>query len=239
MIVTKKILIFLALLLIIWGRCVAANLQIDPLGIQLAPPHPVDSITLSNWGDSPILIQVKAYTWQQQGGKDIYTETQNLLITPPIVFIKPGQQQLLRLGWIKQAFPAQEEQALRLYIQQVPAQTSSNLQEKSSVMISLRIGIPVFIEPLILAQPELHWQIKPGKNNKLILSVENTGNMHVKIVHIDLAYNGQLLSGFDTFQYLLPHQTHSWEITQPRKSHAPWKVTTKIDSGILAPVIIN
>jgi fimbrial chaperone protein len=232
----KKLLyIFLTLL---WeSDCYSADMGLQPLGAQLSSRQPIASFTLTNRSSEPMLIQTHVYAWTQQQGQDIYNSTHDLLVTPPIISIPPGQEQLLRIGWLN-PFPQQQEQAYRLYIQQISTNPSIHNESKNGVMISLRIGLPVFIQPTLESKPQLSGYIQTRKNNQIRVSIKNTGNAHAKIVRIELVNNEQLLPVIETFKYILPHQTQSWLIKKPKNLQPSWRLMAITDLGIQIPIVL-
>lgn len=212
----------------------AADLQVQPLGVQLSANRPVAAMILSNDDKNPIVVQVKAYIWQQKEGHDVYTPTKDLLVTPPVITVPAGDQQLLRVALLQGNFPAQQERAYRLYIQQVPTQLSK-AKDEEGIFVVLRLGLPVFVQPLVPPKLELQWQLKTLKNGKQVLLAKNLGNIHEKITQIELQ-KGSSKTTIETFTYLLPGQSQSWPILAKNTEQGTLSVVATTDQGVLAPV---
>ena len=76
----------------------------QPGSLLIWPVNPViegdaraAALWLENPGKAPITLQVRIYAWTQQDGGNAYAEQDEVIGTPPIVSIEPGQRQLVRL----------------------------------------------------------------------------------------------------------------------------------------------
>ena len=83
----------------------ASPLSAQPTGsILLWPVNPViegdaraAALWLENPGELPITLQVQIYSWIQEDGRNVYANQEEILGSPPIVSIQPGERQLVRL----------------------------------------------------------------------------------------------------------------------------------------------
>lgn len=183
----------------------AAALQISPTRITLTAKNPINFFTLRNEGDMPVLIQLNPLAWSQENGKDIFTSTKHILITPPVASINPGKSQIIRLG-LRHKNHAVDEQAFRIIVEEVPLL----LQKKSlGVRILLNLSVPVFIKPIKDQQHHLAWQVQKMGKNKLKLHLFNDSNRHIQLVHLTIASKHTLVNQ-PIFAYLLPHQVKTW-----------------------------
>ena len=95
-------LLFFALMLLVIAPPPAAAQQ--PGSILIWPINPViegddraAALWLENPGKAPVTLQVRVYAWAQLDGRDAYAPQDEVLGTPPIVSIQPGERQLIRL----------------------------------------------------------------------------------------------------------------------------------------------
>jgi len=71
--------------------------SITPVAIEINDEVKINSITYTNTSKFEVLVQPSQKLWTQEGGKDKYTDTSDLLIVPSFVKIAPGQKQVFRV----------------------------------------------------------------------------------------------------------------------------------------------
>ncbi len=65
------------------------------------------AMTVRNDGDDAVVIQASLLSWaQDESGQDVYTPTNEALVTPPIMTIPPGGEQIVRVGLRRAGRPA-------------------------------------------------------------------------------------------------------------------------------------
>src|SRR5258708_1161321 len=92
------ILTFWLLLYLSCSTAYATELSISPVRLDLAAEHPIASLTLTNSGNQPTIFQITPKKWTQSNGKNLLTNTDEILVTPPIVTILPNSSQVIRVG---------------------------------------------------------------------------------------------------------------------------------------------
>lgn len=206
---TLQITALCALTLLAPGLSNAADWEIDPVRIELSPNHSTEAVVLKNNSDQPTSIQIQAVAWTQLDGKDVYTPTRELLISPPIVTIPAKSEQILRVGLRRLADP-DKELSYRINLQELPPPSISGF---SGVQVALRIGLPVFVQPQKgQAVAKMAWNVSLTSGNQLKVSVQNQGNAHVQISDFALYAPGsnKLVSGESGSHYVLAGQIHEW-----------------------------
>lgn len=206
------------------GLSAAAEWNVDPVRVELSADQQTAAIIIRNESDQPSSLQIQAVTWTQVDGKDVYTPTRELLVSPPVVTIAPKSDQVIRVALRRQADPSREL-SYRIKLQELPVQPSP---EFTGVAVALRIGLPVFVQPLKgEARPILAWSVAQLPNNVLKVAVTNQGNAHVQISDFALYNPGseQPITAEAGSNYVLPGQSQQWLLkTEP---------TEKISSGRL------
>ena len=76
----------------------AGSFQVNPVNIILPTDRQAASLTIKNSDAAPVSVKATAYAWTQQDGRGVYSETTNLIISPPIFTIPAGATQLVRTG---------------------------------------------------------------------------------------------------------------------------------------------
>src|SRR5206468_11183845 len=129
--------IFAALLLAVVtpaGAASAGSVQIDPVSIEL--PHDRNSASLSvrNRDSQPISMRVRVYRWSQANGEDVYQDSEDLVVSPPIFTIAPDHRQLIRIG----PRTAAAGTAYRIVLEEIPPA----VREGTGIRVALRINLP-------------------------------------------------------------------------------------------------
>ena len=104
-----------ALALSSWSK--AQALTISPVLVELSPDRRITSITLSNPADHPVSFQTQILAWSQLEGSDVYADSDELIVVPPIAVIKAGESQVFRVTF--RAAPDPQERAYRLIFEDV------------------------------------------------------------------------------------------------------------------------
>ena len=160
----------------------AASLQISPVMINLRAAQTATGISLQNDGDTPIYGQVRVFLWDQKGGDDVLTPTDELIASPPVMQIAPKSTQTIRLVR-RSAAAAGPERQYRVLIDEVP--TSAEARE--GVSIKLQYSVPVFVAATAPdVAPQLAWQFF-RRDGAWFLRVTNSGTLHAQIGATTLA----------------------------------------------------
>ncbi|MEO6922116.1 MAG: fimbria/pilus periplasmic chaperone [Collimonas sp.] len=188
------------------GNAAAASFNVNPIGFDLTTERSTGVLQIRNTGDEPVRIQVDAVDWSTDGRKEVLSETDALLLNPPIFAIAPGQVQFLRFG-LRHQENSSTEKSYRLLIDEVPPSGP----QAPGLRTLLRVSIPVFIGPKI-SQEKISWQLKREAGD-LLLVAANEGNVHRKIIQIQLSNaDGKDSLQINTPAYVLPGQRKEWSL---------------------------
>lgn len=119
----------------------AASLQVSPILLEFAPQEQTQALWLRNTGSVPLRAQVRVQRWTQAEGEDQLASTRELVASPAMVEVAPGERQLVRIVR-PQLAPIAQEQAYRLIVDELPGDRQ---EESSGLQFLLRYSIPVFI----------------------------------------------------------------------------------------------
>lgn len=184
-------------------------MSVDPIRIELSPEQPTAAINVRNDSDQPTSIQIQAVAWSQVDGKDVYTPTRELLVSPPIVTIAPKGEQVIRTALRRKADVA-NELTYRIYLQELPSQPQPGF---TGLRLALRIGLPVFVKPQQgKAAPKMAWSISLAPDNSLKITLQNEGNAHVQVSDFALYVPGgdKPITGESGSTYVLAGQVREW-----------------------------
>lgn len=190
------------------GTVEAANFGISPLRAELSPAQRTAALTLRNHGDEAVVVQAQAVSWSQVGGQDVYEPTNDLIITPPIFTVLGGALQVVRVG-LRRSPDAERELSYRVFLQEVPGPPKLGAP---GVQMALRIGLPVFVVPVVPVKSDLRWRVEHATKDTLRVSAQNAGNAHVQIIDFRLTPAGSEKSIAETegSAYLLTGQNKEW-----------------------------
>lgn len=189
----------------------AGSFSANPVRLSLPAGATSTSLVLENKGDQPVTVQASTASWTQEGGRDVLTATQDLVISPPIFKIAPGATQTVRVGLLRAPDPTREL-TYRLFLQEVPPPPEPGQQ---AVSVALQLALPIFVQPPgpTRATPKLVWAAKPADGDALELSLANEGTAHVQLVDAKLAAeDGTVVAEVTARAYVLPGQAQSWRV---------------------------
>lgn len=189
----------------------ASGLQVSPIGLHLAASEQAQAMWLTNTGSETLHAQVRVFRWTQADGKDVLEASKDLVVSPPMVTIAPGDRQLVRV--IRQVAPPTDgnETAYRVVVDELPVGGT----DKTGLKFVLRYSVPVFLapagDPTVHAALEATVETTPDGNR---LRVRNTGSGHAQVADVTQQEGGgkstDLLPGL--VGYALPGSTMSWPL---------------------------
>lgn len=204
----------------------ASGLQVSPIGLRLSSAAQADALWLTNTGSEPVHAQVRVFRWSQVEGKDVLEPSRDLVVSPPMVTIAPGDRQMVRV--IRQVpAPPATEASYRVIVDELPIDAGG----QPGLKFVLRYSVPVFLTPA--GDPPVRTALQASWDNSPdgpMLRVSNAGNGHAQIA--DVAWHGAkgqhavLLAGL--VGYALPGSTMSWHLPQGA-SHAGGAVKARIN----------
>jgi fimbrial chaperone protein len=203
-------------LLLTSGTLLASGLQVSPVSLNLKAVQNADGLWLSNTGSNALHAQVRVYHWTQQDGTEQLTPSRGLVISPPMLEIKPGEKQLIRV--IRVGAPPSGanavEDAYRLAIDELPVDSAGG----KGLQFVLHYSVPIFVEPAGLAEmaPQLHWQLQ-RVGTQAVLEVSNSGTSHAQIATVSFVNHAgrRIEVNNGLLGYVLPGTTMHWTLKQP------------------------
>ena len=200
----------------------AASLQVAPISLEFSPREQAQSVWLSNTGTAPVRAQVRVLQWSQPDQADQLDPTRELVASPPMVEIAPGDKQMIRIIRMSPGAPASEK-SYRLIIDELPVTGAAAPAAGGGLQFLLRYSVPVF---LAVADP-VPASPKPTDVSGLtavmertaspVLVVANTGPQRIKIsqlVYVDAqGVRTPLAPGL--LGYVLSGQRMRWPLNFP------------------------
>ncbi len=175
--------------------------------------HKEAGITVRNSG-ADVLIQ----SWVDTDSDEASVP---FAVTPPLVRVSDGEQQILRVIYEGTGMPKDRESVVWLNVQEIPqsAKTANTLQ------LAVRQRIKVFFRPGGLnnnayqAPTELTWRLTE-RAGKSVLVVSNPGVYHVSIADITVQYGATREHPFDSMM-IAPGEEKEFALKQLHTAGSP------------------
>lgn len=186
----------------------AASLQVAPTSITVAAERQAEGLLLGNTGNAPLHAQVRVYRWTQVDGQDVLEATRDLAISPPMLEVASGGEQLVRVVRLGPA-PAAIEASYRVVVDELPVAAADGGE---GLRFVLRYSIPVFVASQ--AGTTAHSLSLVRTPDGQAIEISNAGNGHAQVSDLALiTTDGQRhdiapgLSG-----YVLPDSSVRWAL---------------------------
>ena len=239
--VTLVGLVSAAVVLGTWST-VAQALTISPVLVELSPDRRIASITLSNPADHPVSFQTQILAWSQSDGTDVYGETDELIVVPPIAEIGAGASQIFRVT--TRGAPAAQERAYRLIFEDV-TDIVSTAHPAGEATIDIRVNhsLPVFIAGpgKTRAQPRLSSCAGLGPvptSTSLCVRIDNDGDHYLQIKSLTVAgtdWRKDLNSG----ARVLSGAWRQWTFDVPQHAVGDLQVQADTSGGVVTFTLLS
>ncbi|WP_422059832.1 molecular chaperone [Sphingopyxis sp.] len=220
------------------AREAPSSVLIWPVGPVIEADRQAAALWLENPGITPVMLQVRIYTWDQQDGRNVYADQGDVIGTPPIVSIAPGTRQLVRLTRTGAA-PEAIETPYRVIIDEIPAADAETMAPSAAVSFRMRYSLPLFVEGRgagakdknkLAPAPILVWRIaREGEGS--FVELRNTGPVHARLTEAALG-GTPLASGL--LGYVLAGRTMRWPLPEGTRTDAA--LIASINGAPAAPI---
>lgn len=199
------------LLTVLTARATAGqSVAIWPLDPSLTPAQTATELWVENRGDETTLLQVRIFGWSHIDGGDRYQRQQQVVASPPMLRLIPGQRHVIRL--VKRQAPAAgQEQAYRVLLDEIPTPPKQETPAHS-LKFQMRYSIPLFVygehSGPDRGMPALRWrQVVDG--NRRFLEISNHGPVHARLSKARIGHR-PLTDGL--LGYVLPNASYRWPL---------------------------
>ncbi len=210
----------------------AGTINVDATSLALSRAKMSGAIRVESHKDAPDLVQVHVYAWSQHDGQDELAPTDDLIGLPLVFTLAPNGSQTVRVG-IRGAIGGPQEIAYRVIVGEV----ATDQRVHSGLETRLAFNFPVYVAPLVPPNRSLQWSAQRLDERHLRVTVQNTGNVHVAILHLGLSDGARAakLAELDARQSVLAGQQWSWTVTTSAAVVAadPVLVEATTDAGTL------
>lgn len=182
----------------------AGTLQVNPVLVAVGTGHRTGSVTVTNEEDAPVTIRAYALDWRQQDGEDLYTDSDAVIVSPPVFTIAPHAAQIVRVG-LRQ--PSAAPRPYRLIIEEVPEAAPPG----SGIRVALRLNLPLYANLAPGRLADLEWTATRQADGQWAIEARNKGAgwVRVEAPAAEAATGLRLTDGF-SFGTVLPGSVRRW-----------------------------
>jgi len=174
-------LIFVSLL-ILTPVVQAGTMQITPLRATLNNSVKSATFDVFNPSDQELSVQLQAVEWEQDGIKELYNVTSDLLAVPALFKIPPREKQTIRAALMRPNIEAREKSYRLIFTEIPPLRTDKHSDAPLSLNMRLQLNLPIFVMPESKVKPEFSFDgLSSEEAQKPSLKFSNRGNQHVRI----------------------------------------------------------
>lgn len=207
----------------------AGVFSVVPVRIYMTPRDRAVAITVTNEGDTDMVLQAEINTWRQKpDGTDEQVASDDLVLSPPIIKLAPRARQVVRLARIAPPDLGQQL-TYRLILREVPE--AAPQKPGIQVAVALAISMPVFITPPN-AKAAVQCEAARGAAAAIQVSCVNSGNAYAQLREVQLRKGPQVMGKLDGGFYVLPgaRKTIAVPVQQPLDPGAT-QLTVTFDDG--------
>lgn len=210
----------------------AAVLQLAPIPVEVQAPQAAAVLNLSNRASAEVALQTRVFRWTQEGGEDRLVPTSDVVVSPPIATVPPGQTLTVRVVR-RLPQPAAAEETYRIWVDELPSEKGKT--KGQSLRILMRYSVPVFFAPRGAERDEaaLSWRLARTSSGDFKLTASNPGSRRVRLSELqlrDAASKAPVLPpGEELSGYVLAGQTMRWTLKRPKDTPAPKAGTYRLE----------
>lgn len=181
----------------------AGGFSVAPVRLFFGEKDRAVAVRLGNEGASELVLRADVQAWSQDGeGRDRLEPSDDLVVSPAVLRIRPRAEQVVRLILVSPRDPARQ-MSYRLFLREQVAAAPAPETEATRLPIALTLSLPVFVTPArarhaLQCTLEDPWALLPTA------VCENRGRAHARLGRIDLMDGTALVARHEGSLYLLP-----------------------------------
>lgn len=191
------------------GPATAGSLRVDPVQVVITDDRQAAAVSLTNNEDVPVTVHVYPLGWTQSDGRDVYSKTDAVIVSPRVATISPRGTQLVRVGFRN---PAIANGAWRLIIEEVPEQRS----DTSGVRVALRMNLPLFARLDAGESSDLRWSAWRDDDGVWTVEATNKSASYVRLEATDFVESTGIQHDSSVrLGVVLPNSRRLWRLRGP------------------------
>ena len=205
----------------------AGSLQVDPIMLEISQSRRTTTLRIVNREPVPVTIRAHALAWSQPAGVDLYQDTNDVIVSPPIFTIPGNGVQIVRIGLRPHAASGG---AFRVIVEEVPAAHPGTIQ------VALRLDLPLLAMVPAGTMRDLSWSARRQADGGWVLEAEHRGEGAVRIAPAD----GAAATGISDeaeihYGTVLPHSRRRWTFPARPPLRSPSLFQTIVRTGGAEP----
>lgn len=199
-----------------------AMVSLAPLRLELAGAETSAILRVSNPSAREVGVQVRIFAWSQSNSTDAYAASSDVMISPSIVQIAPGQTQIFRVT--RRDTPTDGEKRFRIAVDQLP---DPAMEAAGEAQARIRFTIPLLLDRDKAAPALAQWQIDAGG-----LKLTNAGGQTIRIAGVEVtdATGTKVDAPLSGLRYAHGGSTITWSLGGICPA-GPVQVTANIDGA--------
>lgn len=207
----------------------AGVFSISPVRIYMTPRVRAVAVTISNEGDSEVLLEADLQQWTQRpDGADALTSTDDLVLAPPTMRIPARSQQVVRLALLRALDPARQL-SYRMTLREVNRPVAE--QGSMQVPVALALSLPVFVTPAqVKRDVDCFSLLANGRTAEV--TCRNSGASYAQVRQAVLRREAQEIARFSGGNYILAGASKPLTLSSDGNVPAgPATLTVSYDDG--------
>jgi fimbrial chaperone protein len=179
----------------------AGVFSVTPVRLFMTVRERAIAVTLTNDGDSDVVLQADINTWTQApDGTDQLVPTEDLILAPPIIKLAPKARQVVRLAFLKPP-DLTRQLTYRIIVREVPEALPQG--PGLQVPIALALSMPVFVTP---PNAKKAVSCAPARDaaGAVSLRCSNGGSAYAQLREATLTRGDKVVARFEGGTYILP-----------------------------------
>jgi P pilus assembly chaperone PapD len=184
----RKIVIILAFATLTSHVLFAKGISISPVKIEFGRKTNTAQLSIGNGDDKDRTFHAYIKKWEQdENSQEIYSDTRDIIPSPPIFLVKKGSKQIIRLMLLKPG-EGNNEEAYRIYIEEIknPTKIVEGAPKVATLSMVFKIGIPIFITPINSIKEKYQWVLNKKGEEELQVAFNNLANTHARFDKLEI-----------------------------------------------------
>lgn len=219
--------LWISLALLFSYEVCATSLGVWPINPRIDAPASATLVWVKNNNKAEsVILQARIFSWSQVDDQDKLDAQDELVVSPPLIEVKPGSQQIFRI--MNRRGPIESvvtEAAYRLIIDEVPREEGA---PESLLRFQMRYSLPLFVglpdgyvgEQLSLRLKKLEADLRYRIVQQPLPSIEifNQSPVHARLSHV---VSDSIEPGNKSFfisqgllGYVLPYSSRKWPLAK-------------------------
>lgn len=194
--------------------CCAGVVNLEPTRLVFSNEEPVVTLHVSNPSDAKITMQLQLFRWSMQKDKNIYSPSDDIIISPPLFSIAAHQAQVVRFALSQPNLHGAMQRTYRLSLLEVlpDPKTLPEAEKEKQLRIALQVLMPIFIEPKTRAE-NFVWLTRKLDGERYQVTLKNTGNVTLFLDAWQMLSNNKVVAEQKKqFVYVLPQHEFQWQV---------------------------